>query len=338
MLPRLPLAAALVLLAAATGAAAAQSAPRLRQLVVHADDGHPLAVWQKRPVQVTRGAVLLLHGRTWSARPNFDLHVGRTSHSTMDALAAMGFDVYALDQRGYGASARDSSGWLTPNRAADDASEVLDWIAARSPPGAARPLVVGYSQGTRTGMLAALRHPGAMRALVMYGFAVDVTRTRPPSAGGRPAREATTAAAAAEDFITPESTPPGVREAYVREALTRDPVRTDWTHDEQFNALDPAALRVPVLILAGERDPVVADAHPDAFWERLRGIDRAWVVLSDADHVAHLERPQEWVRAVASFADATRGRRAAYRAGRRGGAEQGASSPRRTLPAPAPDP
>ncbi|HEX2688203.1 MAG TPA: hypothetical protein VHN14_16350, partial [Kofleriaceae bacterium] len=44
------------------------------RLVVTADDGFQLTLWRKAPAQPRR-AVLLLHGRTWSGRPDFDLQV-----------------------------------------------------------------------------------------------------------------------------------------------------------------------------------------------------------------------------------------------------------------------
>jgi hypothetical protein len=37
-------------------------------------DGHPMAVWEKSPPQA-RGTIVLLHGRTWSSLPDFDLQV-----------------------------------------------------------------------------------------------------------------------------------------------------------------------------------------------------------------------------------------------------------------------
>jgi alpha-beta hydrolase superfamily lysophospholipase len=99
-------------------------------------DGHPLTVWGKRPPS-PRGAILLIHGRTWSSLPNWDLRVPGEDRSVMDALVRAGYAVYGLDQRGYGATPRDSSGVLTPNRAADDAAGVLEWIARRE--GGAKP-------------------------------------------------------------------------------------------------------------------------------------------------------------------------------------------------------
>src|SRR5262249_26098853 len=105
-------AAALVLLVAQPAAK-----PPLKHDVVV--DGHHFAVWEKRPAQ-PRAAILLLHGRTWSSLPNFDLQVPGERRSFMDALADTGLDVYALDMRGYGATPRDATGWLSPARAVTD--------------------------------------------------------------------------------------------------------------------------------------------------------------------------------------------------------------------------
>ncbi|MGZ3464980.1 MAG: alpha/beta hydrolase, partial [Gemmatimonadaceae bacterium] len=66
-------------------------------------DGHPIAVWEKRSPHARRN-LLLVHGRTWSSIPDFDLHVPGENLSVMDALVARGYDVYAIDLRGYGAT------------------------------------------------------------------------------------------------------------------------------------------------------------------------------------------------------------------------------------------
>ena len=99
--------------------------------VVTADDGHALTVWEKRG-KSPRRTIVLLHGRTWSSIPDFDLQVPGHPVSLMDALVEHGFAVYALDARGYGGTARDSSGWLTPDHAAKDAITVVKWVAAHS--------------------------------------------------------------------------------------------------------------------------------------------------------------------------------------------------------------
>lgn len=292
--------------------------------IVAAEDGHRLTIWSRRPAR-PRGAILLLHGRTWSALPNFDLQVPGQRVSMMDALVERGYAVYALDQRGYGATPRDSSQWLTPSRAASDALAALRWIARRER-STGRPALLGYSQGSLTSMLAALRDSSAMSALVLYGFPRDVASdTGPPPADPLVlARRRTTIAGAEEDFISPESTPRGVREAYARAAVAANPVRTDWRGEAEWRALDPAALRVPVLLINGERDPYTARANLPVLMSRLTAVDRSWVVLARADHAAHLERQREFVDAVVGFVARHSEARRAPRAG--GGYRRGRGS------------
>jgi pimeloyl-ACP methyl ester carboxylesterase len=52
--------------------------------------------------------VLLVHGATWSSRCTFDTAPG---YSLMDALAEDGWDVWAVDLHGYGASGRTELDW-----------------------------------------------------------------------------------------------------------------------------------------------------------------------------------------------------------------------------------
>src|SRR5215218_2928645 len=76
-------------------------------------EGHHVAVWQRAPAGLASARILLIHGRTWSSLPNFDLQVPGEQRSFMTALSGMGLDVYAVDLRGYGATPRDASGFLT---------------------------------------------------------------------------------------------------------------------------------------------------------------------------------------------------------------------------------
>jgi alpha-beta hydrolase superfamily lysophospholipase len=290
------------------GAQLAGGQQPIRHSVV-ADDGHTLTLWEKRPA-APRHSILLLHGRTWPALPDFDLQVPSDPASLMDALVARGFAVYALDARGYGATPRDSSGWLTPGRAASDVITVSRWVAKNSGVAGA-PVLFGWSQGSIIGELAAQREPEAISALVLFGHFTFPTPIPADSSQGPPPRAATTATAAGEDFITPAATNPAVRDAYIRAALAAQPVKPDWRHLSEFNALDPAAVHVPTLEIMAERDPIsnrVADGEA-MFFGRLGTADREFVVLPGVDHVGLLESQRaRFVEAIVDFVERPRAR------------------------------
>ena len=287
---------------AATTTAAAT--PATQRETVRADDGHALALWAKVPA-AARGVLLLVHGRTWSARPNFDLQVPgepADSRSALAAFAQAGYAVYALDQRGYGATPRDGSGWLTPQRAADDVAGVLRWLHARHPQ-LPPPALLGYSYGAAVSLLVARQHPQALSAAVLYGFAADVDAPAVPSdSPAQPPRERTTAAAAASDFIAPGAFPGAVRDAYVAQALAADPVRADWRALEQFRFEPEAVTQPPVLLIRGVHDPLGTQEKNVRLFARLGTQDKSYVTLPGTDHVAHVEDGHAaWVRAIVDF-------------------------------------
>lgn len=295
---------------AADGALAAPSPAATTSASRHAvvaDDGHALVLWGKAPPS-PRGAVLLLHGRTWSALPNFDLQVAGTPRSVMDAFVYAGYAVYALDQRGYGASPRDASGWLTPSRASGDALAASQLIRARHP-GLPAPVVVGYSMGSVTALLTVQQHPEAFSKLVLYGFPVDPAgvqlRAHEPNAPA-PARAATTPAAAGEDFVVAGASPKAVVDAYVAQAVAADPVRVDWKNLHEFE-LDPGKVTTPTLLLQGVGDGYVQPESVARLFTGLATPDRSWVVLPDSDHAAHVEDAMPaWINAIVAFIERPR--------------------------------
>ncbi|MES2305251.1 MAG: alpha/beta fold hydrolase [Gemmatimonadota bacterium] len=296
----------LVALTLAATPLTAQQAPRLEHFTVTVD-GHPFAVWARRPLH-PKGVILLQHGSTWSSLPDFDLQVPGDNRSVMVSLATRGYATYALDLRGYGATPRDSLGWNTPDRATEDLAGVLAWVATKNPK-LPKPYLVGWSNGARVGQLLAQRHPDFISRLVLYGApAMPATQAAPtPFPTTASPHRANTAEAAASDFISPDITPKRVIDLYVKAALKADTIRAMWTAQYQWGALDPAKVTTPTLLIQGEHDPVAPfDASRNIF-SKLATADKTWVILPGSDHAALLEDTHaSFIAAIVSFLERPR--------------------------------
>jgi alpha-beta hydrolase superfamily lysophospholipase len=271
----------------------------LERLTVYSE-GHPMAVWARRPA-TPRGSVLLVHGMTWSTRPDFDLQVPGLQRSVMASLAAQGFAAYGVDLRGYGETPRDATGWLTPRRAAADIENVLAWIAAQHA-SLPKPALVGWSRGAAVSAMVAQMEPARLSALVLFGFVFDPdSRFVDTPVPEKPQMLKNTADSAASDFISPKVTPPAVIKAYVEQALKADPIRVDLKNDSEFNAIRPARIKVPTLVMYGDQD-AVNPQEAGKFFAALGSGDKALVVLPGGDHAALIEDTHDmWVAAVVNF-------------------------------------
>jgi len=263
-------------------------------------DGHPMAVWEKSPANPV-GTIVLIHGRTWSSLPDFDLQVPGEDLSLMDGLVSEGFATYAVDLRGYGATPRDETGWLTPDRAALDMVGVLQWVGQRT---GDLPALFGWSNGSMVAQLTAQRAGELIEALILFGYPVNPDGEYPSDRAypDDPPRTPTTAEAAASDFIIPGSISQRAIEEYVRHSLEADPVRVDWRDLGGWNELDPAEVLVPTLLIQGEKDPLAPTVRQAAFFSRLGTVDRNWVTIPGGDHASHLETPRaKFIHAMTSF-------------------------------------
>jgi pimeloyl-ACP methyl ester carboxylesterase len=263
-------------------------------------DGHELTVWARVP-ETPRAAILLLHGRTWSSRPDYDLQVPGLQRSVMQSLADRGVAAYALDFRGYGGTPRDASGWLTPGRSAKDVIHALGWLRGRHADLPA-PALLGWSRGAAVAQLVAQSSPDRVSSLTVFGFGSAETGYADLPHPEQPQRIENTEASAKSDFISPHVTPPSVVGAFAAQALEADPVLADLKGDSEFNALNPELVSVPTLVLFGARDPGVVMSDAAAYFARLASVDKQMVVLPGADHAAQLEDTHEaWIAAVVNF-------------------------------------
>lgn len=260
-----------------------------------------MAVWARVPA-APRMSILLIHGRTWSSRPDFDLQVPGLKRSVLQSLADRGIAAYAIDLRGYGETPRDSSGFNTPTRAAADVAEVLKWIAARHA-GLDKPALLGWSNGGLVAQLVAQQSSALLSSVTLFGYTPDVDYNIPPSPSVKVApRTRNTADAAASDFITPRVTPPAVIKAFVAAALASDPIFAEWKNDHEWNALRADRVRVPVMLLHGSNDPGASPLAAGAFLAAVESSSRSYVVLPIADHCAQLEDTHEaFVNVVTEF-------------------------------------
>lgn len=254
-------------------------------------DGHPMSLWEKSSSNA-KGAILFIHGRTWSSLPNFDLQVEGEELSFMEAMVAQGYAAYALDLRGYGETPRDSTEWLSPNKAARDILNVLKWISAEN--NEVQVHLFGYSMGSTSSLLAAQKDPTTIASVTVFGYWQDLDVQIPTGGSDIQLKKVVnTTEAAASDFITPGSISQTAIDAYVRMALEHDPIKVDWRNIHQFNDIDPSLITTPVLVLQGELDPIAPTDRQQKLFTRLKTADKSWVVISGGDHAAFLEKPRE---------------------------------------------
>ncbi|HEY5220508.1 MAG TPA: alpha/beta hydrolase [Gemmatimonadaceae bacterium] len=67
---------------------------------------------------------------------------------------------------------------------------------------------------------------------------------------------------------------------------------------DEYNALNPARVHSPTLLIQGAHDPLARTAARQRFFTRLGTTDRTWVTIEGGDHAAILENTQPDVLAA----------------------------------------
>ena len=257
---------------------------------------------------------LLVHGGTWSGRPDFDLQI--RDYSLMDLLAANGYDVWAIDIHGYGHSDKTDKDWSGVPSAAADIDAAVEYITKLR--GVSKVDLLGWSAGTQRAGLYAMQHPERVGKLILYapqwkGTAEyrEQVRKRIEN-GGKPLGQyrINTEAAARGDFVEGElALHPQFEEdvvaLYVREALQTDPQSpnafVDYTN---LPILDPLRITVPTMIIFGEYDYFAKEEDLLPFFSQLKTRDKRFVLLPHGGHALILERDhRRFQQEVLSFFD-----------------------------------
>ncbi len=278
--------------------------------------GLRVALWHEAASRPgTHAPVLFVHGASFpsslAAGFKFD------GVSWMDHLAARGFDVWALDFLGYGASdrypaMREPAGAHAPlGRSADAARQIAAAVAyierqRRAP----RVSIVAHSWGTMPAGLFAATHAPQVDRLVLFGpvaarhEAPDTTRFEAywfvteeaqrarfygyVPAGERPVLDPRYFATWGPAYMATDATSRTRTPASV--AVPTGPL-VDLDEAWQGHlTYDPAAITVPVLIVRGEWDTVTRDG--DAAWlfsALTHSPIKRDVKISRGTHVMHLE-------------------------------------------------
>jgi pimeloyl-ACP methyl ester carboxylesterase len=269
-------------------------------------DGLRIYLWEKHKAGLddsfaASGKVaLLVHGSTWSGRPDFDLQI--RDYSLMDFLANNGYDVWAIDIHGYGHSDKTDKDWSETQSAAADVGAAVEYIAKLR--GVSTINVLGWSAGTQRAGLYAMQHPERVRKLILYAPRwkgtqdyLDQLRKRIEN-GGRPLSQyrINTETAARSDFVAGElAQNPQYEEDvvafYAREALRTDPQSPNAFVDYLNGPiLDPHRIIIPTMVIFGEYDNIAKEEDLLPFFSQLNTRDKQYVLLPHGGHALMLEK------------------------------------------------
>lgn len=257
-----------------------------------------------RRVETDLGGGRTISGLRWGTdAPQVVLiHGGGQNAHTWDTVAlALGRPLLALDLPGHG-----HSGDVDPGRPVGPrsfAEDVAVAVREHAPNAAA---VVGMSLGGLTALELTVVAPELVRRLVM----VDVS----PGADREKASDVVAFLAGPESFASfeeilertvafnPTRSESSLRRGILHNAVQRDDGRWVWRHqrtqlvegqraDLDFAALwdDLAAVDVPILLLLGDRSPVVDETDRRLFAERQP--DAEIVTVADAGHSIQGDQP-----------------------------------------------
>ena len=224
-------------------------------------------------------------------------------------LLARHFRVLAYDMRGHGASGTPDEarmdGAYTLEQLADDVAGLVAHL------GYGRVHFVGLSIGGMIGQVLALRHPALVERLVLSSTITGATdaagkkmwddRIRQVEAQGVASQvDGTIARWLSPDFIdqAPQTTD------WIRGLIRANPVAGyvgcgRAIAGMNIRAADLGKLRLPTLVIAGEKDPGATVADAETIRSRIQGARLA--VIAGGLHLANVEKPHDFNETLLSF-------------------------------------
>jgi pimeloyl-ACP methyl ester carboxylesterase len=299
--------------------------------------GIDLYVRNKRPgtlaVWSASTTIVMVHGATFSSGSLYDVPLGGISF--MDYLAAAGYDVFAVDVRGYGRSSRPETMEVDPgvnlplvntDIGVRDFSSAVDFVLKLR--GIDRTNIFGMSWGGTVAGAFAARNPGKVQKTALLAPQWLSDKPIPIDPGGclgsyrlvpvleSKARWLSTAPEHGRATLIPE----GWFEQWARATLAEDPwsaektpnrlratngpiqdIRDYWRANRPY--YQPSEITSPVLLVHGEWDVDVPIDLALAYFMKLRAARyRRWVEIGEATHLALMEKNRMMAfKAIADF-------------------------------------
>jgi len=296
------------------------------------DDDLKLYLRNKHPADYYSGksdrTILLLHGALFPGSSTFDLAIDGVSW--MDWLAKRGFDVYALDVRGYGKSSRPAAmkqenganPIVDTTVAVRDVSKAVDFIASRR--SLDKLSIVGWSWGASLAGLYANEAPSRIDRLVL--LAPQWLRDVAPNAEmPKPTTWRSIPYSVLRDRLLEGEGPkmhPSTIDAWLNALKASDPdgasqnppvlkvpggaygdMVRHWTANHPL--WSPDHIHAPVLIIQGDGDTdITPDMSLSVFALLTNSPARRFLLMGDANHPMMLEKNrQQLFRVIQAFMD-----------------------------------
>jgi pimeloyl-ACP methyl ester carboxylesterase len=305
-----------------------------------ATPGIQLYVRNKHPAGATsftaEKILLFVHGATYPASTTFDLPLD--GMSMMDYIARQGWDVWLVDLRGYGGSTRppemdrpagENKPVVDTPTAVMDVGSAVDHIAQKR--GVAKINLMGWSWGTTIMGMYTAEHNDKVNRLVLYA-PLWLFKTAPPGDGGPlGAYRTVTREAAKERWLKgvaedkkADLIPAGWFEQWADATWATDTVgatqnppmlrapngvvadiRNFWRAEKP--QYDPAAIRVPTLVIHAEWDADLPSYMAQAYFAKLTSAPyKRFVELGEGTHTVMMEKNRmQFFHEVMGFLDET---------------------------------
>ena len=264
------------------------------------NNGINIYVWEKYQGSCEgKPIIVLAHGSATAGKESFDLQVpGKPSYSLMDFLAGQGFDVFALDTRGFGRSAHPE-GLMTTAQASEDLNSVIEYILKLR--NAQKVNLLAWSWGTQYGGMYVMAHPDKVARYISYAQmhvnSPDIAKRRPrievfrnnpyiviPEAAWKPRFYSMTPAAANDSDVV---------NAYAKAAVqieTRTATGPQLDMVTILPMVNPRLVIVPTMIIHGQYDDVADVDGLLPFFSQLPNPYKRYVIIPDAGHMMHLQK------------------------------------------------